>query len=728
MPSSHSFPFQPQYDAADCGPACLQMVAAWHGLDRPLHTWRSLCNPDGEGCSLHDLEIAARHVGLDTVVAALPFDQTAHTLGLRQAPLPCIAHWDENHFVVVVQIDRRRVCIADPALGMRRVSIEEFRKHWEGSDGMGRVLLLEPGARFQAGSISRRTNGVWSVFADLLRQHRGLMGQVLLGIFTAGLVQFALPFLTQAVVDVGIQQRDIHFIWLVLAGQLALFAGQVLVRFLQDRILLFTGTSMHIQLLADFLRKMFRRPIRQLEIYQTGDLLQRSTDQQRVGAFLTTGVPGLLHATFTFVVFSLVLLIYSPVIFGVFLLSSLLYSGWLLLFLPKRAMADQQRFSAAADHQHHLLEMFEGQRDIRLFRSEEKHLDRWAHIQQRHYEASLRALHIAQWQEAGALAVSALKDLFITGFAAVAVVEGRLSFGMLLAIMFIIGQLSQPLQQLITFVRSAQDARLSLQRLQDMAGEAPTQQATDESPPSLPRGSLSAEHIRFRYAPTTAHLFEDLSLTLPRGITSAIAGASGCGKTTLLKLFLGLYQPEAGRILIDGTDLLTLPPQTRWPACTALFPDSYVFSDSIAANIAGPDLQPDPDRVRWAARIALFDAFVESLPHKWNTRIGQKGRSLSDGQRQRLLIARAVYQQPSWLFLDEATNALDASSEAAILQHIKSELPECTVVLVAHRASTLRHADTIHLLHEGRIAESGSFDELMAKGGRFYQLMKAQSG
>lgn len=720
------FPFFPQHDSSDCGAACLRMVAAWYGLLQPLAHWRELTHPDRSGVSLAGLEHAARMAGFETVVAELPFDEEDGQPGLRQAPLPCIAHWEGRHFVVVYKIGKDSVYIADPATGRQKLPLADFLKKWTCGRPKGRLLLLEPGPAFTEGKQEKQSTG-WRYMLRHLRPHRRLLTQVLAGLLMAGLVQFLLPFLTQAVVDIGIQNRDPGFIWLILTGQFMLFGGQLLVRFLQDRIVLYIGTHINVSMLGDFLRQLLSQPLLFFESRMTGDLMQRTNDHHRIEAFLTAGMVRILFSVFTLVVFAVVLALYSLKVFFVFAMASLIYSWWLLLFLRKRAAADRQRFAAAAQNQNTLLEIFEGIREIKLEGSQQKHRLAWAAVQARLFEANLHALKIAQWQEAGAVFISQAKDLLITALVALAVINGELSFGMLLAVMFIIGQLNLPLQQLIAFVQAAQDARISLERLQEITATKAATVAGGIT--EIPNGDIELQGVSFRYSPVEEPVLTAVSLRIPSGKTTAIVGESGCGKTTLLKLLLRLYPPESGSITVGGVPLQQLDEAAWHQHCGAVLQDGYIFSGTLASNIAESEEKPDtvnPEQLKRAAHIACLDSFVAQLPRGLETATGTRGENLSQGQRQRLLIARAVYKNPAFLFLDEPTNALDAHTERLLLQRLVQFAEGKTVVMAAHRLSTIKAADRIVVIANGEIVEQGTHRELLALNGHYKALVQDQ--
>jgi len=537
------------------------------------------------------------------------------------------------------------------------------------------------------------------------------------------------PFLTQAIVDIGIRNADLSFINLILIGQLLLFAGRLTVNIIQNRILLHLGTRINVSLIADFLQQLMRLPIAYFDTKMTGDLLQRIGDHRRIEQFLTTSALSFLFSAFSLLIFGGVLLVYNVSIFLIFLIGSLLYLGWILIYLKKRQVIDHTRFRQLSDNQSALIELIQGMPEIKLQNSGSKRRWQWMNIQTRLFRANLRSLDVEQTQDAGASAISQVKDILITILAAKLVVEGQMTLGMLLAIQFILGQVNLPLSRLADFLRRWQDARLSLDRLLEVQAETPEETLADGAPvwDGLPeRRDIQIRGLRFRYNPLAEWVLEDINLDIPEGKVTAIVGVSGSGKTTLVKLLLGFYEPEQGQIRVGGQPLSGLP-KSRWrAACGAVLQDGFIFSDTIANNIAESSPTVDPERLLKAVELANLKPFVDGLPLRYNTRIGAMGNGISQGQRQRLLIARAIYKTPDFLFFDEATNALDANNEREIVNNLHRFFEGRTVVVVAHRLSTVSQADQIVVLDQGKIAEQGTHEELVARKGAYYQLVKNQ--
>ena len=735
------FPFYPQRDAMDCGPACLMMAAAAHGRKYPLTFLRERSFLSREGVSAQGIMEAAETIGFRSMTVKVPFDTGTETACLLTAPLPCIAHWNQQHFVVVYKTSRRYVWIADPGEGKIRLPRAAFEKSWISDAGKGILILLEPTPQFYRLEHDLPEERVSLLqLLSYVRPFRRMVVQLLLGMLLGSLLLLVLPFLTQSIVDTGINNRNLGFINLILIGQLVLFSSQMIVQFLQSRIILFIGARINVAMISDFLSKLMRLPIGFFDTKMTGDLLQRIGDQSRVESFLTGSVLRILFSALNFVVFGIILLLYSPSIFGVFMLAALLYTGWIVFFLRRRKELDYLRFQQSGENSSTLIEMIQGMQEIKLQGSERKRRWIWAGIQAKLFHTSLRSLDLVQWQEAGAGFINQTKNIFITFLAARAVVEGDMTLGMMLAIQYMVGQLDSPLQQFIAFVRSAQDARISLERMAEIRNQPDedTQaipgaslhhdmlHASPQGPQARFQGDIHLNNVSFRYNALQEDVLKNLNLTIPQGKVTAIVGMSGSGKTTLLKLLLGFYQPTQGSIHIGALPMRAIAPSAWRQRCGAVLQDGFLFSDTIANNISECDEYPDKLKLWQAVEVANIRSFIDDLPLGYNTKIGAQGNGISQGQRQRMLIARAVYKSPDFLFFDEATNALDANNERAIVENLQDFYQHKTVVVVAHRLSTVRHADQIVVLEHGVVTELGTHEDLVARRGAYYELVKNQ--
>jgi len=726
---ARKFPFFRQLDAMDCGPTCLRMVAQYYGRHYSLQSLRERSYIDREGVSLEGISEAAESIGMRTLAVKVPFQsEDSEDVSFKSLPLPCVVHWDQNHFVVAHRLSKKHVWIADPAKTKLKLTHREFARHWISDNGNGVALLLETTPDFYKQEEEKIDKSGFRFLFRYVTHYRKLLWQLVLGLLLGSIFQLIFPFLTQAIVDVGIENQDLNFIWLILAGQLMLFLSQTGVQFIQNWILLHIGTRVNVSIISDFLIKLMKLPIAYFDAKMTGDLLQRIGDHRRIETFLTTSTLNVLFSLFNMLVFGLVLFIYNLTIFFIFLVASILYVFWISIFLKKRAEVDYMRFKQLADNQSALIELIQGMQEIKLQTSEKKRRWKWVDIQARLFRANIKSLAITQYQDAGANFITHSKDILITIIAAKAVIDGNMTLGMMLAVMYIIGQLNAPLQQLINFVRSGQDAKISLERLGEihkMKNEEEQNHSSDAD--FLPTESdIHVEDLSFQYNKLSDFVLKNINLSIPRGKVTAIVGTSGSGKTTLVKLLLGFYKPTKGAIRVGGIHLENISNKLWRKKCGAVMQDGFVFSDTIANNIAESEDHVNRAKLLKAVQIAHIQEFIENMPLGYNTMVGSKGNGLSQGQRQRLLIARAVYKNPDFLFFDEATNALDTQNERIITQNLETFFRGKTVVVVAHRLSTVKDADQIVVLEKGELIEKGAHAELTAKRGAYYRLVKNQ--
>lgn len=722
------FPYYRQLDAMDCGPTCLRMIADHYGRKYTLQYLREHSYLDREGVSLRGIIEAAETIGMSTMAIKLPFEgESEEEPGLLDAPLPLVAHWKQNHFVVVYKADKKHVWVADPAFGKTKFTVAAFRKHWESDKQKGIALLLEPTPAFYEEEGEKvRVDGFWYLLR-YLRPYRPLILQLVLALLLGSFFQLLFPFLTEAIVDIGIETQDIDFIYLVLMAQLMLFLGQITVNIIQSWILLHIGTRINISLISDFLIKLMRLPIGFFDQKMIGDLLQRIADQRRIEYFLTTSTLSVLFSLFNLIIFGFVLWWYNTIIFLIFLGSSILYLVWIMGWLRKRAEVDHFRFREQSENQSAIIELIQGMQEIKLQRSERKHRWNWMNIQARLFRVNMRSLRITQWQDTGANFISQIKDIFITFYVATLVIEGTMTLGMMLAVQYIIGQLNGPLVQFVNFIRTAQDARISLERLGEIQNMDEEEMSGRLDTDMLPEnGNINIEEVSFQYNKLSDFALKDINLQIPKGKVTAIVGTSGSGKTTLVKLLLGFYKPTKGTIKIGGIHLDNISKGIWRESCGAVMQDGFIFSETIARNVAESDDTVDKAKLLKAVKTANIQEFVESLPLGYNTKVGLRGNGLSQGQRQRLLISRAVYKDPSYLFFDEATNALDAQNEKVIMENMEQFFSGRTVIVVAHRLSTVKNADQIIVLEKGALVEKGTHQSLVDKKGYYYTLVKNQ--
>jgi ATP-binding cassette subfamily B protein len=720
------FPHYNQFDKMDCGPTCIRMVAKYYGRNYSLHRLREMTGISRDGVSLLAISHAAEKIGFYTTGLSLSLGK------LQETHLPAILHWKQDHFVVLHKIKGKKYYIADPAKAYMIFTEQEFVNNWIGPEQAGKscgvLLKLQPSDEF----YSKKGDSVDAMrFRDLfkyLRNYKKLIVQLFVGILLASMLQLILPFLTQSVVDIGIGTKNISFIYVILIAQIMLFLGRISLEFFRSWILLHISTRINVSILTDFLVKLMKLPMSFFDSRMTGDIMQRMNDQKRIETFLTSSTLTTVFSIFNLMVFGAVLAYYNKNIFLIFFLSSILYGLWIIFFLKKRKNLDLKRFDIAARNQSSMIQLINGMQEIKLNNCEIQKRWEWERIQVSLFQFSIRSLALGQYQQMGTLLINEGKNILITFMVATSVIRGELTLGAMMAIQYMIGQLDGPVQQMLGFSQQMQDAKLSLERLNEV-------RELDEEEPSnrifikdLPSDkSLLLENVSFKYPGVASQaVIENFTLHIMEGKTTAIVGMSGSGKTTVLKLLLRFYEPQSGRIYI-GKEKFEQVSFSYWRSkCGVVMQDGFIFSDTIARNIAVGDESPEPDKLKNAIEVANLSDFISSLALGVETKIGAEGNGISQGQKQRILIARSIYKDPEYIFFDEATNSLDANNETKIMENLENFFVGKTVVVVAHRLSTVRNADHIVVLESGRIIESGTHDELVMKNGSYFELVKNQ--
>lgn len=711
----------------DCGPACLRMIAKFYGKSFSLQTLRERSFISRDGVSLLGISDAAESIGMRTIGVRISYDQFT-----KEAPLPCIVHWKQRHFIVVYKIKKNRIYVADPATGRISYTREEFIKYWisTSQDGVdqGLCLFVEPTPDFYKQEEERTEKSNFKFLFSYLRNYKKFLTQLVLGLIIGSIIQLIFPFLTQQVVDFGINNQDIGFIYLILIAQFALFISRMSVDFIRGWILLHLGTRVNISLISDFLIKLMKLPIAFFDAKMTGDLIQRIRDHTRIEIFMTSSTLNILFSLINLVIFGIVLAIYSIKIFWIFLVGSALYILWVYLFMKKRRELDYWRFKQLSINQNNLIQLFTGMQEIKLNNIEKQKRWEWEAIQAKLFRVNVRSLSLTQYQQAGATFINEAKNILITIIAATSVIYGDMTLGMMLAVQYIIGQLNSPLDQMIGFFHRTQDAKMSLERLGEVHQKKDEEVTDEEKIRILPENrKISVNRLSFQYeGPHSPFVLQNIDLEIPESEVTAVVGVSGSGKTTLIKLLLGFYPPTKGEIKIGDIYLRNFSNRIWRDKCGVVMQDGFVFSDTIAKNIAMGDEAVSTEKLIHAVRVANIHEFIESLPLGYNTKIGANGHGLSEGQKQRILIARAVYKNPEFLFFDEATNALDANNEKVIMDNLQEFFTGKTVIVVAHRLSTVKNADQIVVLEKGEIVERGTHDELTKLKGAYYNLVKNQ--
>ena len=748
-----------QLDYMDCGPTCLRMVAAYHGKDFSLDYLRANSYITRSGVNLLGLSEAAEKLGMRTLAVKLTIDQL-----IEEAPLPCILHWNQEHYVVLYgfkpgsnfrRAKEGRFIIGDPGHDLVNIDRATLEKCWISTDDdRGVALLLEPTAFFYKNEHEEAKPEVsgFKFLFQYLKPYRRFIIQLLLGMTFSSLLSLIFPFLTQSLVDHGVMRQNVSFIYLVLFSQILLFVGSIAIDVIKSWILLHVNTRISVTIISDFLLKLMRLPINFFETKNIGDITQRISDHHRIESFLTGSTLSMFFSIINLIVFSVVLGIYDVSILLIFLVGSTVSVVWVVLFLKQRKNLDYIRFQRMRENQNTIYELITGMQEIKLNNCERARRWEWERIQAKLFKVNIKGLSLEQYQEVGSSFVTQFKNILISFVAAMAVINHEITIGMMLSISYIIGQMNGPLNQVIGFVRTMQDAKISLERLNEIHNrpDEEVDQAitvgksrsvpvlnTDQNSerpyysegasPTTARQGIELQNVSFRYGtPKSPLVLDSVNLRIPEGKITAIVGSSGSGKTTLLKLLLKFYDPAEGNILVNHTDMRDISAKEWRQKCGTVMQDGYIFSDTIATNIAVDGQRIDEDRLMHAVRVANIQDYVKKLPLGFTTKIGNTGVGLSGGQRQRIFIARAVYKDPHYIFFDEATSALDANNECVIMNNLNQFFQGKTVVVIAHRLSTVKNADQIVVLEHGQVKETGDHRQLVDQRGRYFELVKNQ--
>lgn len=726
------FPTYIQADSKDCGPTCLKIIAKFYGKVLIIQTLRILSETNRDGSNLLFLSDAAEKIGFRSLGVKLDLNK------LQEAPLPCILHWNKEHYVVLYKIKKNKYYISDPAIGLIEYSKEEFLKFWVGNNSdentiEGIALLLEPTPKFQQSDFDRideledNKSFGFSLLFKYIVPYKSYVLQLVFGLLAGSLLQLIFPFLTQSVVDVGIKNQNLHFIYIVLFAQLFLFLGKTALELIRSWILLHLSARINIALISDFFIKLMNLPISFFDVRMTGDIMQRINDHHRIERILTTSSLNVLFSVINMFIMGGVLAYYNLKIFAVFFLGSFCYFLWVILFLKRRELLDYKRFSEVSQEQSKVIELINGMQEIKLHNAEKQKRWGWEYIQARLFKVSMKGLVLEQTQSIGSNFINELKNIIIIFLSAKLVIDGTITLGMMMAISSIVGGLNGPIVQLISFIREAQDAKISLARLSEIHEKEDETQQEDSQTHEIPENSdIIIKNLSFKYTGSDVNVLDDLNLTIPSNKITAIVGTSGSGKTTLMKLLLKFYEPNQGEISVHKTALKNIAQKTWRNHVGTVMQEGYIFSDTIANNIAIGVTNINKERLKYASDVANIKDFIEDYPLGFNTKIGMEGIGMSTGQKQRLLIARAVYKNPEMLFFDEATSALDANNEKEIMEKLNFFFKDKTVVVIAHRLSTVMNADQIVVLEKGKIVEVGNHQELVNLQGSYFELVKNQ--
>lgn len=727
-----TFPHYRQLDTMDCGPTCVRIIAAYYGKNYSLQVLREKSHISREGVSMLGISDAAEAIGFRTTGVKITWEQL-----VEEANLPCIVHWNQNHFVVVYKIKKHKkgyyVYVSDPAQGLLKYDMKAFLKSWQIKDlknnqTYGVALLLEPTPYFYEENDGEAKALNFNFLFKYLRPYKNYIAQLLLAMLTGSVISLIMPFLTQSVVDTGIGNNDLNFVVVILIAQVMLVLGQTANNLIRSWLMMHMTSRISISLISDFLNKLMKLPISFFDSKMVGDIMQRIGDHSRIQDFMTGTLLSIVMAIVNFVIYGGIMVAYNSSILIVFLVGSTLYALWVLLFLRHRRKLDYMRFQEASANQSNMVQLINGMQDIKLNNCEKQKRWEWERIQTKLYKIRVKGLILGQTQSVGGLFIDQTKNVIISFIATRSVIYGDITLGMMMAIQYVIGQLNGPISQFIGLIQATQDAKISLERLNEIHEKEDEEPLDNPKIHLIPKNSpIAFNDVVFQYdGPHSEKVLDHINLEIPAEKITAIVGASGSGKTTLLKLILRFYDPVAGNINLGATDLGKFSDSQWRKHCGVVMQEGFIFSDTIASNIAVSEEEEDMDRVKKAVQIANIEGFIDNLPLGYNTKIGAEGHGLSTGQKQRLLIARAVYKNPPYLIFDEATNALDANNEKTIMENLNKFFKGKTVIIVAHRLSTVKNADKIIVLKQGKIVEEGTHDQLAKQKGYYYELVRNQ--
>lgn len=724
------FPFYKQADEKDCGPTCLKIISKFYGKIFSIQYLRELSETTRDGSSLLNISDAAEKLGYRSLGVKINYKTLK-----QDVPMPCIIHWNEFHFVVVYNIDKNdNIYISDPSYGLITYNKNEFINLWIGENANentneGIALILETSPLFYTNNInteSEKKNINIYFISKYLLQYKTLIIQLIIGMITGSILAIILPFLTQSIVDIGIQNQDIKFIYLIIIAQIMLFLGKIGIEIIRGWILLHLSIRVNISLLSDFFIKLMNLPISFFDTKMNGDILQRINDHQRIEQLLTSTSLNTIFSLVNIVVFGVILLYYDYMIFTIYFIGALLYVYWILFFLKKRKKLDYKKFTQTSQEQSKVIELINGMQEIKLHNAEKQKRWSWEFLQIKLFKIRTKSLSLEQWQSIGGGFINQAKEILITFICAKLVLKGDLTLGMMLSVQYIVGQLNTPLFLLIDFLRQLQDAKISLERLNEIHNKKNEKSTKYQYIDEIPKEDIIIKNLSFRYTGADNFIFENLNLSIPYQKTTAIVGVSGSGKSTLLKLLMKFYDPNDGYISIGSTSLKNISPKMWRKKCGVVMQDGYIFNDTISENISIGDEYTSKEKLKKAVEIANIKDFIEKLPLSYNTKIGNEGMGLSGGQKQRLFIARAIYKDPEYIFFDEATSSLDANNEKIIMSNLEHFFKGKTAVIIAHRLSTVKNADKIIVLDKGKVIEEGNHDYLVSLKGEYYKLIKNQ--
>lgn len=717
--------FQQQHDIKDCGAACLTMIAQYHGQKYSFNEIKKLVPLKKTGVSLKGIQVGANYIGLDS----MPIECAVNELSNRMCP--CILHWNQKHFVVLYKVidkhTKHTYVIADPNHGIIRLNDIKFVSHWCSNNNKGIALLLSPTDAFFEQLPQPDRNSSLSDLLSFARPHKKLLLHLLLCMLIGCVLSLIFPFLTQSLIDYGVNNHSVSIVTKILLAEIFVFAGSMFANILRNWIVLYIGARINITIISNFILKLISLPISFFSLKQKGDLYQRIQDHNKIEEFLSNQSLSALFSVFSFVAYSLVLLHYNLTLLATYYGISTFAIIWSSYFFKYTECLDYTYFNIRSKSNDIVMEIIDGMQEVKLNALEEYETEKWEKNQLELFKANNHALRIEQLQLQGYQFINQLKNIIIIYLSAKGVIAENITLGTMLSISYIIGQLDAPLQDIIITLRSWQSAKISMERLLEIQKEQPEERSSDIKMLNYNErvAPICLKNMSFRYDIDSPFALSNICLNIPYGKTTAIVGASGSGKTTLIKLILKFYKPTSGQILINNIDAVNISAK-KWRAqCGIVMQDGFIFSDTIAQNIAC-ESTIDYNKLNEVVDLAQIRDYIESLPLRFNTIIGATGKELSGGQKQRILIARALYKNPNFVFLDEATSSLDSNNERRVYQNFQRFFKTKTVVVAAHRLSTVKNANQIVVLSHGKIVETGTHDELIRNKSTYYNLVREQ--
>ncbi|MEE1298103.1 MAG: peptidase domain-containing ABC transporter [Muribaculaceae bacterium] len=711
-----------QLEHSDCGITCIRIIAYFYGVDIPLKFLRSICDISRVGISIRDILSATKKIGFEANAVKVSAED------ILKMPLPAILYWENKHYIVLYKIKNNKFYIADPGRGKLILDNEEFLNSWLYGNSMGLAIVLAPKEEFyniDFGIKDSSESGLFKLAKKSISKHLKRFIAVIVLSIVVMLADMITPLIFQSTIDEGIEGKDINLVWVLCLSQFLIFIGYSLSDNVINIILTKTGLKVSIDMMNEYLSKLISFPISFFDRKVNSDFIQKIEDQNRIKNFLIDFPSSAFLTGINIVVFSAMLIYYNYIIFLILLAATFLGFLWTKTFLQKRENIDYSYFYYSSNNRNNIYELINGMQEIKINNAHNIRIAKWKETQLKINELSFKTVLLKMLVNGGNSVLSRIKDIIITGACATLVIKGNMSVGEMMTISYITGRLSSPFSYILNSLNTMQDATMSYERIDEIINKPLDNKSKYKEHDNIQ--SIIFSNVSFKYPGSySPYVLKDINITIPQGKVTAIVGCSGSGKSTLLKLMLGFYIPQKGDIYAGKYNMSDIDTDNWISRCGVVMQNGFIFSGTILENIALSDSKPDINRVKYVTNLACINEFIDTLPMGYHTKIGVTGVELSGGQKQRILIARAVYKNPSFIFLDEATNALDAKNERVIVENLNEFYKGRTVVIVAHRLSTVKNADNIIVLEGGRVAETGNHESLIAQRGAYFNLVRNQ--